>query len=450
MKKFQIRILFRCILVITFLIIIASCGKTSEEKFNESRILYNSWVEFHEKKDEASCRNFINTLEQFVPENFSSDPVLNDSTQHQMEMSLSYSYSILELIESKAKKNEQIDDDELARISASIEQIDLNMLAYLRNQNYYLEEIHGEYYSYFKWVLVVVVVGGGALIYLNAREVKKRDKIIYNSEQFLRHSMEVQEAERRRISRELHDTVAQNMRYVSLLAENLEDKNAANNIISSQNQNIQDIRKLCYNLTPPNISSNDMVSSLELMGQKLFETTGHSGKDARSSGNADGADENSAGEVDIRIVSEDAVDFSVWNADELMNIYRIVQEAFQNINKHAEASEVTVLFKAETATSSSDSAMGASGAASGAKSSVSGAKNAGGETGKKRALKIIITDDGKGMSEELVEQINSGVFENTKNCHFGIRNIVERVQLLGGTVAYRSEPNYGTQITVVL
>ncbi len=343
-------------------------------------------------------------------------------------MSRLYSYSILELIESKEEKNEQLDNDELARISKSIEQIDLNMLAYLRNQNYYLEETHKEYYDFFKWLLVTIVIGGGALIYLNAREVKKRDKIIYDSEQFLRHSMEVQEAERRRISRELHDTVAQNMRYVSLLAENLADKNAANDIISAQNQNIQDIRKLCYNLTPPNISSEDMVSSLELLGQRLFDSKN----------------------FELRIVSEDAVDFSVWNADELMNIYRIVQEAFQNIKKHAEASEVTVFFKEETATSASDLAMGASGAASGARSSVAGAKNAGGETGKKRALKIIITDDGKGMSKELVEQINSGVFENTKNFHFGIRNIVERVQLLGGTVSYRSEPNYGTQITVVL
>ena len=394
-------VVFRHLYILAFLLILVSCSRTSEEKFNESRILYNSWVEFHEKKDEDSCRNFINTLEQFVPEDFSSDPVLNNSTQHQMEMSLSYSYSILELIESKTKKNEQLDDDELSRISASIEQIDLYMLAYLRNQNYYLEEIHGEYYSYFKWLLVTAFAGGAILIWLNMQEIKKRDKIIYTSEQFLKHSMEVQEAERRRISRELHDTVAQNMRYVSLLAENLSEKESAQNIISTQNKNIDDIRKLCYNLTPPNISGDDMVSALELLGQKIFELDKNGGLDS--------------GDFELRIVAEDSVDFSTWNNEQLMNIYRIVQEAFQNIKKHAEASEVTVLFKAEPP-----------------------------------HLKIIITDDGKGMSTDLVEQINSGIFENTKNFHFGVRNIVERVQLLGGTVTYRSEPGFGTQITAVL
>lgn len=413
-------VMFRHLYILAFLLILVSCSRTSEEKFNESRILYNSWVEFHEKKDEVSCRNFIKMLEQFVPEDFSSDPVLNDSTQHQMEMSLSYSYSILELIESKAKKNEQLDDDELARISASIEQIDLYMLAYLRNQNYYLEEIHGEYYSYFKWLLVTAFAGGAILIWLNIQEIKKRDKIIYTSEQFLKHSMEVQEAERRRISRELHDTVAQNMRYVSLLAENLSEKELAQNIISTQNKNIDDIRKLCYNLTPPNISDDDMVSALELLGQKIFELDAKGGLDSGdsedgSAGRRDSDDSRLSGDFELRIVAEDSVDFSTWNNEQLMNIYRIVQEAFQNIKKHAEASEVTVLFKAEPP-----------------------------------HLKIIITDDGKGMDADLVEQINSGIFENTKNFHFGVRNIAERIQLLGGTVTYRSEPGFGTQITAVL
>ena len=52
------------------------------------------------------------------------------------------------------------------------------------------------------------------------------------------------------------------------------------------------------------------------------------------------------------------------------------------------------------------------------------------------------------MNKETVEKINRGVFTNIKDFHFGIRNIVERAQLLGGTVIFNSEPDCGTQITV--
>ncbi len=278
----------------------------------------------------------------------------------------------------------------------AVQKIDLAMLAYLRNQNYALEDTHNTFYQYFIMYIVSFAVGAVILILLNAREIKKRDRVISESEQVLRHTMEVQEAERRRISRELHDTVAQSMRYVSLLAENLSEKDAAAKIIKTQNQNIEDIRKLCYNLTPPAISGTEMIGALQLLGSKIF-------------------DEGGKGAVELRIVAEESVDFSVWSDEQLMNIYRIVQEAFQNIKKHAGAGEVTVLFKGDLPD---------------------------------RKLKIIITDDGCGMSEDMVAQINSGIYEKTENFHFGVRNIVERVQLLGGKVTYRSEPDCGTQITV--
>ena len=201
------------------------------------------------------------------------------------------------------------------------------MLAYLRNQNFALEDTNNKYFSFFLWLLGTIIVGGVILIYLNIREIKKKDLIIYNSEQFLKHSMEVQEAERRRISRELHDTVAQSMRYVSLLAEGLEEKDTAAKIITTQNDNIESIRKLCYNLTPPSISAQDMVSALEMLGQKIFGEAGEKE------------------DFQLRIVVEDSVDFSDFADEQLMNIYRIIQEAFQNIKKHAGASEVTLLFR---------------------------------------------------------------------------------------------------------
>ena len=384
----------RHILLVILLFSLASCSQNPEQKFTDSKVVYAAWVEFHQNKDAASCQKFLTALENYKPENFNSHPELKNATKNQIENCLTTGASLLQQLE-----NGEVAEQNL--IESQIEQIDLNMLAYLRNQNFVLEDTHKKFYDYYLIAFIAIIVGAVILIYLNAREVKKRDVIIYNSDQFLKHSMEVQEAERRRISMELHDTVAQSMRYVSLLAESLAEKETASKIIKTQNENIDSIRKLCYNLTPPNFSAENVAGALELMGQKIFDT-----------------DKNDKNGFQLRIVVEDAVDFSVYTDEQLMNIYRIVQEAFQNIKKHACASEVTVLFKKD---------MQAQG-----------------------ALKIIITDDGKGMSSEIVDQINSGVFENTKSFHFGIRNIFERAQLLGGTVNYRSEEDCGTQITIML
>ena len=373
------------LLPLILVILLTSCSQKTQQRFSDSKVVYAAWTDFHEKKDAASCRDFIQAIESYEPEKFNSYPELKTATKNQINTCVVQARAILELLENGEGAEAQL-------INSKIETIDLCMLAYMRNQNFALEDTNDKYFSFFMWLLVTIILGGIILIYLNIREIKKKDLIIYNSEQFLKHSMEVQEAERRRISRELHDTVAQSMRYVSLLAEGLEDKVTAGKIITTQNDNIESIRKLCYNLTPPDISGQDMVSALEMLGQKIFDEAGEQKDDFQ-----------------LRIVVEDSVDFSIFTDEQLMNIYRIVQEAFQNIKKHAQASEVTVLFKPS---------------------------------------KIIITDDGRGMDTSLVNQINSGIFTNTENLHFGVRNIFERVQLLGGTVTYRSEPDCGTQITV--
>ena len=298
-------------------------------------------------------------------------------------------------------------DEVLSEFSPSVH-AKSEYVRFLESQIYELEQTHKKFYDYFMWLLATIVSSAVILVLLNVRESKRKDKIIYNSEQFLHHSMEVQEAERKRISCELHDTVAQSMRCVSLLAESLSDKETAAKIIQLQNQNIEDIRKLCYNLTPPQISAGQMLQSVELLAQKIFD--------------------NKDGSFDFRVVCEDSVDFSIWSNEELMNIYRIIQEAFQNIKKHAAASEVTILFKMIGNDGELEEQAGQ----------------------KKKKLKIIISDDGCGIKESLVNKINSGIFEQTEDFHFGIRNIIERVQLLGGSCIYRSEEDCGTQVTVTI
>ncbi|MBO7639290.1 MAG: hypothetical protein J6S91_09975 [Treponema sp.] len=269
-----------------------------------------------------------------------------------------------------------------------------DMILQLKEENRVLEETHQILFKYFVCLIATLVTGAAILVILNTRESKRKDKIIYNSEQFLQHSIRVQEAERKRISQELHDSVAQSLRYVSLLAENLDDKKTAAQIIQTQNNNIDSIRRLCYNLTPPAINGENLIPVINLLGQKLFDPE-HT-------------------DFQFRVVCEPSVDFEKWNDDELLNIYRIIQEGLQNIQKHARASETTVLFR----------------------------------KGENDGLKIIVTDDGCGMDEKLLNQINSGFFENVEDMHFGLRNIFECVKFLKGSVAYFSEENAGTRIVL--
>ena len=281
-------------------------------------------------------------------------------------------------------------------VSGDAGSLALQQIALLEAKNRELEVSHQKIFSYFMWLTSTILAGAVILVVLNVRESRRKDRIIYNSEQLLQHSIQVQEAERRRISLELHDSVAQGLRYVSLLAENLADKEAAQKIIATQNENIGNIRRLCYNLTPPAITGSSLVPSLILLGQKIFDT-GSSG-------------------FQFRVVCEPSVDFAGWSGDSLMNLYRIVQESLQNIQKHACAEEATVFFKTCGANS----------------------------------LKVIITDDGCGMDAALVARVNSASFDDVKNLHFGLRNIFERAKLLGGKVTYVSEKDCGTRLTLEL
>ncbi|MCR4734675.1 MAG: hypothetical protein K5829_06715 [Treponema sp.] len=378
--------------LIFIIVLFLACGIKESDSTDKSDNLYKTWSNFHLKRDIEALEEYIYALENLEPKNYEAFPELKEPSYKQLIICFENTKKLLNFYENNSV------DENVKIVNKLVEEIDMMMLDYLKNQNYLLQDTHQMFFNYYLLLLFTIIIAAIILIILNIRENRKKDLIIYNSEQFLRHSMEVQEDERRRIYRELHDSVAQSMRYVSLLAENLEDKTAAEKIISTQNDNIESIRKLCYKLTPPNISEKNIVDSLELLGQKIFDLPDS--------------------HFQLRIVVEDSIDFSFYSSEEIMSIYRIVQEAFQNIKKHAEASEVTVLFK----------------------------KN----KEEKQGIKIIISDDGKGMNEELVNQINNKVFNNSKNMHFGLRNIFERVQLLGGNVIYRSEEDCGTQIIVSL
>lgn len=86
-------------------------------------------------------------------------------------------------------------------------------------------------------------------------------------------------------------------------------------------------------------------------------------------------------------------------------LYRVTQESLTNIEKHACASKVTVVLQQ----------MG-------------------------NMLQLMIRDNGVGFNSR-DNQFKKGI---------GLRNMRERVEFIGGDFEFYSEPNCGTEITVLL
>ena len=109
--------------------------------------------------------------------------------------------------------------------------------------------------------------------------------------------------------------------------------------------------------------------------------------------------------VDFKIFFQiQGIDNSLISKDHQYNIYRIVQEALNNIIKHAEAKEVSLqLLKVE---------------------------------GK---LIITIEDDGKGF--DIQSRIHNGI---------GMQNIAARTEWLDGKFKIDSGPNIGSTLIVVI
>jgi signal transduction histidine kinase len=96
-------------------------------------------------------------------------------------------------------------------------------------------------------------------------------------------------------------------------------------------------------------------------------------------------------------------------ADVELSLFRIVQEALNNVKKHAEATEVRLTADFN-----------------------------------EREIKIIISDNGKGF--ELPKNMDS----LPRSGMLGLMGIRERVWLLGGSLEIDTKPGKGTSLTVTV
>ncbi len=219
-----------------------------------------------------------------------------------------------------------------------------------------------------------------------ARQIKEKTTEL-QMERFgrMRSVFDGEEMERQRLSRELHDGIGQSLIAIKLRLENLlyqDGKDITGSIHELKNyfdQIIDEVRRISNNLMPSVLE----VFSIPIAFRNLFsETEEHS---------------------NLRIHFEAKGDFDDLNKKIKTYIYRLTQEALNNIVKHAESNEVWVHLTRDT-----------------------------------DQLRLIIRDNGKGFSPEtLGAEVGNG-----------IHNMRERASLLQGQITIHSIPLKGTTITL--
>ena len=178
-------------------------------------------------------------------------------------------------------------------------------------------ELNQIYYSYRILIFVIVVLIFVALVllvmWLATSKSRNENKI------FTDWMIKAQEAERERISNELHDTVCQDLRVLQFRLEDNESVSLCKKIAT-------DVRNTCYALTPSDLNEGILEALISLCAL-VREASGLN---------------------IILSIQEDIKNnpaFKTFSKDKNLNIYRIVQEILTNAEKHAGAESISVLIR---------------------------------------------------------------------------------------------------------
>jgi PAS domain S-box-containing protein len=148
-------------------------------------------------------------------------------------------------------------------------------------------------------------------------ELKKAEEQISS---LTKEIIKAQENERKKIALDLHDHVAQNLSFLKITADSLnnfnekEFDNKIQILSKGLKDSISDIRHISYDLRPPNLDELGLVKSIYQHCEEFSLKYGI--------------------EIDFTSAGMENIDFSF---DIEINIFRIIQEALNNILKHSKA-----------------------------------------------------------------------------------------------------------------
>lgn len=203
-----------------------------------------------------------------------------------------------------------------------------------------------------------------------------------------------QETERRRVARDLHDSVNQILSSVKFRLESVDEKvhrkddalriEVANAKLSLEKA-MQEVRRISRNLRPSELDDLGVIPAVRSMCEEFKEVT----------------------KIDVDLKFSRLPE--TLSPEIEVTMYRIIQEALNNTAKHSEASRL----------------------------SIHCAKD-------RSSLTIRIKDNGKGFDQ------HDPAMNAPENSGTGLLNMKERAAFIGGTVSIRSSPRKGMEIKVQL
>ena len=203
--------------------------------------------------------------------------------------------------------------------------------------------------------------------------------------------IEAQEEERQRLARDIHDGPAQSMANILVkaqLCERLIDsdiertKKELESLKDITRSNLKDVRKIIYDLRPMTLDDLGLIPTLERYIYNFMKE--------------------SSILVELKILG----DVSSFESAMEIAVFRIIQEALNNVQKHSHARKVDITVE---------------------KTSV--------------RFSVLISDDGVGFNKE-----EDAIDKDIRSGGFGLMSMKERAELLNGKLKVKSSPGMGTKI----
>jgi signal transduction histidine kinase len=278
--------------------------------------------------------------------------------------------------------------DKFARIQFETEEI--------IQQNDQLVEKNRNILNYFLGAILI----GGLLFFVRIQRSRSRELVLKQSQQqaneeiyrlIISHQNQLEEGrdlEKRRLSKELHDGVLGRLFGLRLNLDGLnnsDDEAAKQQRLEYLNELQlieQDLRDISHELNRENLV---LINNFVAIINNLLEQQAK------------------INPAKIKSIIADDIDWEIVPNTAKINLYRILQESLQNINKHAEAKNILVHFRKD----------------------------------KKGNLLFNIEDDGIGYD-----------MNSKKSKGIGMKNIVSRTQQCNGIIDIKSEIGKGSKIII--